>query len=319
MKRAEPARLRLTSSQVESNAPVVSHSLQLSRRRDGGASRIHWTKTPVLRSVIMTLLSRARLYHATAACIAVSIVWAMSSCTSQSTTAGQSSRTASHSGGGGASVARASASASKSAAAQTAEGARLYEGFGNYTRTITTSSADAQRWFNQGIQLLYGFNHDEAIRSFRAAAAEDPKAAMPWWGIAYASGLHINNPQMSEKQSKQAWEATQEALARLDHASPVEKSLILAVSKRYAWPIPEDRKPLDMAYADAMQGVWKAYPNDPDVGALYAESLMNLQPWDLWNHDGTPKGRTPEIVATLERVIELRIDHPGANHFYIHA
>src|SRR5688572_17275450 len=202
---------------------------------------------------------------------------------------------------------------------RSADGARFYEGFGNYKRTVSTSSPMAQRWFNQGLQLLYGFNHDEAIRSFRAAAQEDPNCAMAWWGIAYASGLHINNPAMSETQSKQAWEATQEALKRLDHARPVEKALIGAVAQRYAWPIPEDRKPLDMAYAGAMESVWKEHSNDPDVGALFAESLMNLQPWDLWNHDGTPKGRTLEIVATLERVIEMRRDHPGANHFYIHA
>lgn len=197
-------------------------------------------------------------------------------------------------------------------------GARLYDGFGNYTRTITTTSPEAQEWFNQGMQLLYGFNHDEAIRSFEAATVEDPNCAMAWWGIAYASGLHINNPMMSEKQNKQAWEATQEALMRLDYASAVEQSLINAVAKRYAWPPPEDRKPLDEAYAAAMGQLWKEYPKDPDVGALFAESMMNLQPWDLWNRDGTPKGRTVEIVAVLEEVIVMRPDHPGANHFYIH-
>jgi tetratricopeptide (TPR) repeat protein len=199
-------------------------------------------------------------------------------------------------------------------------GARLYDNFGTYTRNITTDSAQAQLWFNQGIQLLYGFNHDEAIRSFQQAAAIDPDCAMAWWGIAYASGLHINNPAMSDKQNKQAWDATQEALKHIDNASPVEAALIEAVSERYAWPPPppDDRKPLDMEYADAMEAVWRAYPNDPDVGALFAESLMNLQPWDLWDHDGTPKGRTTEIVAVLERVIEMSPNHPGANHFYIH-
>ena len=201
--------------------------------------------------------------------------------------------------------------------------ARFYEGFGNYQRPVTTSSPEAPRWFNQGMQLLYGFNHDEAIRSFQMAASIDDDFAMAWWGIAYASGLHINNPEMSQKQNKQAWRASCEALKRIDYASSLERELILAVSKRYTWPPPAlgaaNRKHLDEAYADAMEQVWKNHPNDPDVGALFAESLMNLQPWDLWTRQGEPKGRTEEIVATLERVMELRPNHPGANHFYIHA
>lgn len=195
---------------------------------------------------------------------------------------------------------------------------RLYDGFGAYGRAVTTSSPQAQMWFNQGIQLLYGFNHDEAIRSFRRAAEIDPSCAMAYWGIAYASGLHINNPEMTERQSKQAWEATQQALARLEYASPVEQALIHAVAQRYAWPIPADRSHLDRAYADAMEQVWKQFPNDPDVGALFAESLMDLQPWDLWTKDFQPKGRTLEIVAVLESVLAQYPDHPGANHFYIH-
>jgi tetratricopeptide (TPR) repeat protein len=196
---------------------------------------------------------------------------------------------------------------------------RLYDGFGHYHRASSTHFAEAQRWFDQGMQLLYGFNHDEAIRSFRHAASLDPNFAFAWWGVAYAYGLHINNPVMSEIQSRRAWEAAQEALARIEHASPVERDLILAVAKRYAMPIPEDRQHLDMAYAEAMEDVWRKHPNDPDVGALFAESLMNLQPWDLWTRDFQPKGRTLEIVAVLERVMELDENHPGANHFYIHA
>jgi len=196
--------------------------------------------------------------------------------------------------------------------------ARIYDGFGGYERTVSTDSREAQRWFNQGIQLLYGFNHDEAIRSFRQAAAVDPDCAMAWWGVAYASGLHINNPEMTEQQSKQAYEAAQEAMARIDRASPAERALIEAVAARYAWPIPEDRSHLDQAYADAMGEAWEKFPNDPDVGALYAESLMDLQPWDLWEAGGKPKGRTPEIIAVLERVLEIDPVHPGANHFYIH-
>ncbi|MEZ6243002.1 MAG: hypothetical protein R3B57_08165 [Phycisphaerales bacterium] len=197
--------------------------------------------------------------------------------------------------------------------------ARLYAGYSGYHRAITTHSREAQQWFDQGIQLLYGFNHDEAIRSFHRAAEIDPECAIAWWGIAYAHGLHINNPQMTEEASTKAYDAAQKAMSLVRHASPVEQALIRAVAARYAMPIPEDRAPLDQAYADAMQRAWEAFPDDPDVGALFAESLMDLQPWDLWTHDGEPKGRTLEILATLERVIALDEDHPGANHFYIHA
>jgi len=198
-------------------------------------------------------------------------------------------------------------------------GARHYPGFGGYERRISTSSAEAQRWFNQGMQLLYGFNHDEAIRAFEEASALDPEAAMPYWGIAYANGININDPQMNEQRSTNAYRAAQAAVARLQQASPVEHALVTAVAARYAWPIPEDRTRLDEAYADAMQAAFQAHPNDPDVGSLYAESLMNLQPWDYWTNDGEPKGRTSEFVAVIEKVLRQHPQHPGANHFYIHA
>lgn len=198
--------------------------------------------------------------------------------------------------------------------------AALYAGLNGYHRTVTTDSPEAQRWFDQGIQFLYGFNHDEAIRSFRKAAEVDPTCAMAHWGEAYALGLHINNPQMGEEQSRLAYEASRRALDAYEHASPVERKLIAAVGLRYEWPTsPENRPLLDQAYADAMERVYAEYPNDPDVCALFAESLMNLQPWDLWTHDGAPKGRTLEILDVLEHTIALDEDHPGANHFYIHA
>lgn len=195
----------------------------------------------------------------------------------------------------------------------------LYPGFDGYARKVTTKSADAQRWFDQGIQLLYGYNHDEAIRSFEKAGEVDPSCAMAWWGSAYARGLHINNPLMSEEQSRLAFEAAEKAVAALDDETPVEQALVRAVRQRYAWPAPEDRSPLDQAYADAMEATWHQFPSDADVGALFAESLMNLQPWDLWTAEGAPKGRTLEIVAVLERTLAKTPQHPGANHFYIHA
>jgi tetratricopeptide (TPR) repeat protein len=198
------------------------------------------------------------------------------------------------------------------------EGGQLFEDLGDYRRTMTTESAEAQALFDQGIQLLYGFNHDEAIRSFHLAAEKDPEATMPWWGIAYAHGVNINDPEMTEERSKAAREAADKAIALSGSATPVEKALIKAVSARYEWPAPEDRKPLDQAYADAMQKAYEQFPDDEDIGSIYADALMNLQPWDYWTHDGEPKGRVEEIVTVLERVMEINKDHPGANHFYIH-
>ena len=211
-----------------------------------------------------------------------------------------------------------SAAAASDSAGQTEAGS-LYQGFSGYARKVTTKNADAQRWFDQGIQLLYGFNHDEAIRSFEQAAKLDPSCAMAWWGSAYARGLHINNPEMGEEQSKLAYEAAVKAVAALDNETPVEWALVKAVRQRYAWPVPEDRGPLDKQYAAAMEAVWHEFPDDADVGALFAESLMNLQPWDLWTGAGAPKGRTLEIVAILERTLAKHPHHQGANHFYIHA
>ena len=198
-------------------------------------------------------------------------------------------------------------------------GAHLYAGFGNYHRPISTGSSQAQRWFDQGMQMLYGFNHDEAIRSFREAARFDPASPMPWWGIAYAYGININNPQMTPERSQAARRAADQALERIDGATPVEAALIRAVSTRYAWPAPEDRKPLDEAYAQAMGQAYIAFPQDPDVAALYAESLMDLQPWDYWDNAGNPKGRASEIVQILESLTQNYPDHAGGHHFYIHA
>ena len=197
-------------------------------------------------------------------------------------------------------------------------GPRLFGNLGHWHRPVTTGSKEAQVWFDQGLALAYGFNHGEAIRSYREAARLDPTCAMAWWGIAYCSGPHINNPAMTEEASAAAWEAVQKAVAAAPGGTPVEQALIGALAKRYSADPKADRAPLDQAYADAMRAVWKTYPNDPDVGTLCAESLMDLHPWDLWTHDGKPKEYTPEIVETLEKVLAMAPEQPGANHFYIH-
>ncbi|HOX26162.1 MAG TPA: tetratricopeptide repeat protein [Candidatus Krumholzibacteria bacterium] len=185
--------------------------------------------------------------------------------------------------------------------------------------TVTTTSPEAQRYFDQGLTLCYGFNHLEAIRSFEQAAKADPACAMAYWGIAYANGPHINNPEMSEEANGTAFAALARARELNERVTPLERSLIEALSKRYAEQRPEDLKPLNEAYAAAMREVWRAHPGDPDVGVIFAESLMNLRPWDLWTPDGQMQPGTGELIATLDAVIAMEPGHPAANHFYIHA
>ncbi|MGV3485979.1 MAG: tetratricopeptide repeat protein [Planctomycetaceae bacterium] len=196
---------------------------------------------------------------------------------------------------------------------------RYFEGLGQHRRSISTRSPEAQTLFNQGLAFLYSFNHDESIRSFRAAAAHDPQCAAIHWAIALANGPHINFPFVDPEHAAAAGEAMTLAKRFAETASPVERDLIDALAARYANPQPEDRRPLDVAYAEAMRKVWKRYPHDPDVGAMFAESLMDLWPWDLWTADGQMKDDTSEILQTLEKVFGLQADHPLALHLYVHA
>jgi tetratricopeptide (TPR) repeat protein len=195
----------------------------------------------------------------------------------------------------------------------------LSDGLGSYSRKITTDSAEAQRYFDQGLGFLHGFNHRAAIRAFQQAAELDPECAMAHWGVALACGPHINSMAVPPPAAELAWKELELAQKNAGNASPVERALIDALAKRYASPQPEDRSGLDRAYADAMREVWKKYPEDPDVGALFAESMMNLRPWDQWTPDGKPQPGTEEIIATLDAVLKLNPNHPLANHLYIHA
>lgn len=197
--------------------------------------------------------------------------------------------------------------------------AQLFDGMGSHHRTVSTASAEAQRYFDQGLTWAYAFNHDEAIRSFERAAELDPTLAMAWWGVALCHGPHINNAAMTAERSRLAWDALQRAVRLKGGASPVEQALIEALGARYAWPAPSDRRSLDEAYAAAMQEVYRQFPADVDVATLYAESLMDLQPWDLWTTTGEPKGRAAEIADVLEGVLATAPNHPGATHLYIHA
>jgi len=195
---------------------------------------------------------------------------------------------------------------------------RLNE-LGGYHRPVTTVSAEAQRWIDQGLVYAFGFNHDAANGSFERAAALDPDCAFAWWGVALCLGPHINNPVMSQEQSRRAYEAIQRATALAGRSSPVERDLIMALAKRYAWPAPEDRKQLDESYAEAMRGLWRKYPQDADIGTLCAEAIMDLRPWDLWTPDGKPQPGTVELVNLIERVLQLQPRPPGALHLHIHA
>lgn len=195
-----------------------------------------------------------------------------------------------------------------------------FEGMGTHARTVTTDSSEARAWFNQGLAWLYSFNHDEAVRAFTRATELDPGCAMAWWGISYAQGPNYNDPMMSAARNEAAWTALRRALAEIDDETPAERALIEALSHRYANPAPEDRTDLNIAFADAMATVWEQFPNDSDIGTLYAESMMVQHPWKLYTCDMEPaREQTNTIVATLERVLKLDPYHPGANHLYIHA
>jgi len=195
----------------------------------------------------------------------------------------------------------------------------LFEGLGKHSRKITTKSPKAQRYFDQGLAFLYGFNHAAAIRSFQEAARLDPECAMTHWGVSVASGPHINFPLVPPPAAELAWAELELARKHASKGTPIEQALIAALGSRYANPQPEDRTPLERAYADAMREVWKAHPQDADVGALFAESMMNLRPWDQWTLEGEAQPGTDEIIATLDAVIKLNAGHPFANHLYIHA
>ncbi len=197
--------------------------------------------------------------------------------------------------------------------------APLFEGLGTYHRAATTTSPEAAKYIDQGMSFLFAFNHDEAARSFLAALELDPTATLAAWGIAAAQGPHINFPMVLPHQARAAEDALTLARGTAPGAYPVEQALVAAMDTRHAWPPPDDRRELDLAYADAMREVWRQFPDDPDVGALFAEAMMDLRPWDLWTPAGEPQPGTDEVVSTLEQVLRIAPDHPLANHLYIHA
>jgi hypothetical protein len=199
--------------------------------------------------------------------------------------------------------------------------APMFEGLGKYHRAISTQSPEAQRYFDQGMNFLWGFNLHEAERSFEAGAQLDPRCAMLEWGAALSLGPHFNVPALPPR-TVAANAHAQKALTLLAGATPIERGLVEAAAKRYSDPAPttpEDQKKLDTAYADAMKALMDKYPDDDDVAALWCEAMMDLRPWDLWTVDEKPQPGTLDMIAVLEKILARNPEHPGANHYYIHA
>lgn len=197
--------------------------------------------------------------------------------------------------------------------------APLLNGLDGIDFKISTTNKEAQAYFNQGMMLSYGFNHAEAARSFFEVTRLDSTCAMGYWAFAYVLGPNYNAG-MEEDNYERAYQSVYKALSLMGNCTAKEKALINALAERYTAEPVADRSPLDKAYAEAMKTVYENFPDDPDISALYAESLMNLHPWDLYDkRTKEPKPWTPEIVNILEKLMKQYPEHPGAPHFYIHA
>jgi tetratricopeptide (TPR) repeat protein len=202
--------------------------------------------------------------------------------------------------------------------AGTAKPATLMAGLSNLHHPVSTSNPQAQKFFDQGLRLIFAFNHDEAARSFQRAAELDPKLAMAYWGVAEGVGPNYNDPADSPR-FKQAHDAIQKAVDLSSGASPAEQAYIQAMAKRFPADTNADLRRAAEDYRDAMREVSRNFPDDLEAATLFAEAGMNLHPWGLWHPDGTPEAGTEEIVATLESVIRRDPNHLGAIHYYIHA
>ncbi|MEH1814227.1 MAG: hypothetical protein V7K26_14550 [Nostoc sp.] len=194
----------------------------------------------------------------------------------------------------------------------------LISGLGTIHHPVSTSNPQAQEFFDQGLNLIYAFNHDEAVRSFQYAAKLDPHLAIAYWGVALALGPNINS-EIDPNRELAAYQAVQQALSLSTQASTQERDYITALAKRYSQDGDADLYQLAVDYAKAMGNLVKRYPDDLDAATLYAESLMDLHPWQHWTKDGKPQPDTEEIVAVLESVLKRNPNHAGANHYYIHA
>ena len=203
-------------------------------------------------------------------------------------------------------------------------GAPLLNGLGSHSFTISSKVEGVQEYFNQGLIMAFAFNHAESIRSFKAAQKLDPNCAICFWGEALALGPNINVTSdgkaiMSPQDRLDAFERTNKAISLIEFASPKEKDFILTLKSRYNGDVNSSRVPLDIAYAEAMEGLSSKYPDDTDAASLYAEALMNTMPWNYWAEDGNPKPDTIKVINTIESVLDKDPNHPLAIHLYIHA
>lgn len=196
-----------------------------------------------------------------------------------------------------------------------------YYDIGDTHWSVTTSSVDAQTWFDRGLAMCFAFNHEEAIRCFQRALQSDASMPMALWGMAYAMGPNINNMEIESHQIAEAGFALQLSQLYSDKVASVEQDLISALAKRYQTPVPaiDERGPVNQEYADAMRKLHEKYPDDAMVATLFAESLMILRPWNHWTKEGQPAEETPEIIAVLESGLKRWPDHPALCHLYIHA
>jgi tetratricopeptide (TPR) repeat protein len=195
--------------------------------------------------------------------------------------------------------------------------APLFPGLGNHTFKVTTRSAMAQKYFDQGLTLVYGFNHMEALRSFKQAARLDPNMGMAFWGQALCWGPNINLP-MSDEYAQLALDAIQKASQLKSYCNDKEQDMIWALTERYSGDTTLERSVLDQKYADAMTILYDKYPDDLDIKTLYAAAIMNTMPWDYYIDPEHPKNLAVNAIKALEEVLTMDKNHPGANHYYIH-
>jgi tetratricopeptide (TPR) repeat protein len=192
----------------------------------------------------------------------------------------------------------------------------MYAGLGNIHHPVSTKNLQAQKYFDQGLALLYGFNHDEAAKAFQQAAKSDPDLAMAYWGVALVNGMNYNAPEFPNALTV-ARENLKKATALAPKASPAEQAYIAALTRRYGDDSPAAER--EKAYSEAMKDVFENHVDDLDAATLYAETLMNLSPWQMWKRDGTPGPNTERVISILESVLRRNPNHIGANHYYIHA
>ena len=196
--------------------------------------------------------------------------------------------------------------------------APLFDNIGTHSFKVSTKNPLAQKFFDQGLRLTYGFNHAEAHRSFMEASRLDPNLAMAYWGQAYVLGPNINDPAPDDERKKSYNEAIQKALSHLEGTSKKEADLIQALAHRYSEDLSRETPELNLSYMEAMAKVAKKYDKDPDILTLYAASVMNTVPWNYWDKDGKPSPNIPEAKKALEKAIEMDVNNPGAHHYYIH-